>query len=130
MILPLKVCNTKETLVCGVFCEFVTFPLVSWVRCGTWLYRFLIFATLLLCLLKNNLFSYLFMSFKIWHTRWQDKHNKMASKYKSKFSNTDCSFIMVNFLSFHLEKYLAKNIRIAPTRQLYWIHTMSPDLVL
>ena len=37
-------------LVCGVFCEFVTFPLVSWVRCGTWLYRFLIFATLLLFL--------------------------------------------------------------------------------
>ena len=22
-------------LVCGVFCEFVTFPFVSWVRCGT-----------------------------------------------------------------------------------------------
>ena len=22
-------------LVCGVFCECVTFPLVSWVRCGT-----------------------------------------------------------------------------------------------
>ena len=22
-------------LVCGVFCQFVTFPLVSWVRCGT-----------------------------------------------------------------------------------------------
>ena len=28
-------------------CEFVTFPLVSWVRCGTWLYWFLIFAPLL-----------------------------------------------------------------------------------
>ena len=28
-------------------CEFVTFPLVSWVRCGTWLYRILIFAPLL-----------------------------------------------------------------------------------
>ena len=28
-------------------CEFVTFPLVCWARCGTWLYRFLIFATLL-----------------------------------------------------------------------------------
>ena len=28
-------------------CEFVTFPLVSWVRSGTWLYRFLIFAPLL-----------------------------------------------------------------------------------
>ena len=34
-------------LVCGVYCEFVTFPFVSWVRCGTWLYRFLIFASLL-----------------------------------------------------------------------------------
>ena len=28
-------------------CEFVTFSLVSWVRCGTWLYRFLILAPLL-----------------------------------------------------------------------------------
>ena len=28
-------------------CEFVTFPLSSLVRCGTWLYRFLIFAPLL-----------------------------------------------------------------------------------
>ena len=28
-------------------CEFVTFQLVSLVRCGTWLYRFLIFAPLL-----------------------------------------------------------------------------------
>ena len=28
-------------------CEFVTFPLVSWVGCGTWLHRFLIFAPLL-----------------------------------------------------------------------------------
>ena len=34
-------------LVCGVYCEYVTFPLVSWVRCGTRLYRFLIFAPLL-----------------------------------------------------------------------------------
>ena len=28
-------------------CEFVTFPLVSWVRFGTWLYQFLIFVPLL-----------------------------------------------------------------------------------
>ena len=27
-------------------CKFITFPLVSWVRCGIWLYRFLIFASL------------------------------------------------------------------------------------
>ena len=33
-------------------CKFVTFPLVSWIRCGTWLYRFLIFAPLLT--LKNT----------------------------------------------------------------------------
>ena len=32
---------------CGVYYEFVTFPLVSWARCGTSLYRFLIFAPLL-----------------------------------------------------------------------------------
>ena len=34
-------------LLCGVYCESVTFPLISWVRCGTWLYQFLIFAPLL-----------------------------------------------------------------------------------
>ena len=34
-------------LVCGVQLWVVTFPLVSWVRCGTRLYRFLIFAPLL-----------------------------------------------------------------------------------
>ena len=31
-------------------CEFVTFPLVSWVRCGTWLYWFLILHPYLLWL--------------------------------------------------------------------------------
>ena len=36
-------------------CEFVTFPLVSWVRCGTLLYRFLIFALLLT--LKHEVLS-------------------------------------------------------------------------
>ena len=39
-------------------CEFVTFPLVSWVRCATWLYRFLIFATLLLFLCDNSWISF------------------------------------------------------------------------
>ena len=33
-------------------CEFVSFPLVSWVRCGTWLYRFLNFAPLLTFIMK------------------------------------------------------------------------------
>ena len=30
-----KIVKRYIRLVCGVFCEFVTFPLVSWVRCGT-----------------------------------------------------------------------------------------------
>ena len=47
-------------LVCGVFCEYVTFPLVSWVRCGTLLYRFLIFATLL-TMLKCHFLQWLWM---------------------------------------------------------------------
>ena len=38
------------------YCEFVTLPLVSWVRCGTWLYRFLIFAPLL-TMITNTKFS-------------------------------------------------------------------------
>ena len=42
-------------LVCGVCCEFVTFPLVSWVRCGTWLYWFLIFAPLLTLVTRMEL---------------------------------------------------------------------------
>ena len=37
-------------------CAFVTFPLVSWVRCGTWLYKFLIFAPYLLCVVLPCLF--------------------------------------------------------------------------
>ena len=36
-------------------CEFVTFPLVFWVRCGTWLYRFLIFAPLLTFLTTGSI---------------------------------------------------------------------------
>ena len=49
-------------LVCGVFCEFVTFPLVSWVRCGTWLYRFLIFASLLTLLKFSIIFLFAYSS--------------------------------------------------------------------
>ena len=42
-------------------CEFVTFPFVLWARCGTWLYRFLIFAPLLTFKKKH-----LEMSFATW----------------------------------------------------------------
>ena len=40
-------------------CEVVTFPLVSWVRCGAWLYRFLIFALFLTLPAGKGLTSWL-----------------------------------------------------------------------
>ena len=40
------------------YCEFVTFPLVSWVRCGTWLYRFLIFAPLFILNIPHKCFDF------------------------------------------------------------------------
>ena len=35
-------------------CDVVTFPLFSWVRCGAWLYRFLIFALFLTFVFWKN----------------------------------------------------------------------------
>ena len=55
------------------YCEFVTLPLVSWVRCGTWLYWFLIFAPLLtfipiVFLVTKDLFNFcLWHYFLTWH---------------------------------------------------------------
>ena len=57
-------------LVCGVYCEFVTFPLVSWVRCGTWLYRFLIFAPLLT--LIHRILWIIILLIKSWQAYWVD----------------------------------------------------------
>ena len=42
------------------YCEFVTFPLVSWVSYGTWLYRFLIFTPLLTCLYVRGYMQWAF----------------------------------------------------------------------
>ena len=58
-------------------CEFVTFSLLSWVRCGAWLYRFLIFA--------------LFLTFKI---------NYRLMKVKS---IAECS--KANFLQYFLASF-------------------------
>ena len=51
------------------YCEFVTFQLVSWVRFGTWLYRFLIFAPLLtLCKYISMTLAWLAVnSISEWH---------------------------------------------------------------
>ena len=48
-------------------CEFVIFPLVSWVRCGTWLYRYLIFAPLLTLLC---IFDYESLLTPSWKSFW------------------------------------------------------------
>ena len=48
-------------------CEFVTFPLVSWVRCGTWLYRFLIFAPLLTLVENKKLIFDYSVLFWLWY---------------------------------------------------------------
>ena len=47
-------------------CKFVTLPLVSWVRCGTWLYRFLIFAPLLTFMNWNETIYFLYCAFFWW----------------------------------------------------------------
>ena len=59
-------------------CEFVTFPLVSWVRCGTCLYRFLIFAPLLTLKSKT----------KIKRQKKTKKKQKTKQKKKQQQQNT------------------------------------------
>ena len=57
-------------------CEFVTFPLVSWVRCGIWLYGFLTFAPLLTLKQDTSLFVDIldFMSSQLsW--AWKKRYN-------------------------------------------------------
>ena len=46
------------------YCEVITFPLVSWIRCGTWLYRFLnfaIFLTFFYCACLSYIWQRLFI---------------------------------------------------------------------
>ena len=58
-------------------CEFVTFPLVSWVGCGTWLYRFLIFAPLLT-----------FLTFAMHYLKKSNHHTDMKNKIKGHTINS------------------------------------------
>ena len=50
-------------------CEFVTFPLVFWVKCGTWLYRILIFAPLLTLNTVNPVKKVTLKKITNWFTR-------------------------------------------------------------
>ena len=86
-------------LVCGVFCEFVTFPLVSWVRCGTWLYRFLIFATLLTFIF---MFACRPFSFQYFHASNFTSNSSMYSAFITRLSlyNGQSVLIPVNRASY------------------------------
>ena len=60
-------------------CEFVTFPLVSWVRYGTWSYRFLIFSPLLTFLYKplDHYIDPLHKVFCFGHFWWDKPFNSL-----------------------------------------------------
>ena len=53
--------------------DVVTFPLVSWVRCGAWLYWFLIFALFLTFIIQKNLW----IPFYLWPIQ---KDNQLLKK--------------------------------------------------
>ena len=75
-------------------CEFVTFPLVSWVRCGTWLYRFLIFAPLLTfsrfwCCVSRCMSDFYGRKLEIIYVPWKKidlTENYTGKNYISKFA--------------------------------------------
>ena len=74
-------------------CEFVTFPLVSWVGCGTWLYRFLTFAALLTCIVLCTSYClwgfcvglcfgmHCFMSFLVSQSSWRGRESWLLCFY-------------------------------------------------
>ena len=67
-------------LICGV-CEFVTFTLVSWVRGGTWLYRFVFFAHLLTLMTKLDFLRHEWTS--LWDFSTKSHSFKMATLQKT-----------------------------------------------
>ena len=91
-------------LVCGVFCEFVTFPLVSWVRCGTWLYRFLIFAPLLTSTrLMTIIFEMAIKKMSKWSgffILWKNSRNLVLKDQKG--CPTYCMAKLVSVLSYNI----------------------------
>ena len=84
-------------LVCGVCCEFVTFPLVSWVRCDTWLYRFLIFAPLLTLLCLQIPITSVFTFGQVVFTT---QSYKIVSEYKSSLVSPTCTNDTISFFKY------------------------------
>ena len=81
-------------------CEFVTFPLVSWVGCGTWLYWFLIFASLLTLHIMEHFAAFHFSHGCVhkWHM----------------------NFISSIFVRFFFQYYLGSTLLITRYRCICW----------
>ena len=104
-------------------CEFVTYSLVSWVRCGTWLYRFLIFAPLL-TLGQNH------------HWVWSQTHRRKI-KEESKVASRDwvdhqaCSLLQyINVIAnlFIFGNYLMNTWHMYPCSVLVQPRKTRPDI--
>ena len=67
-------------------CKVVTFPLVSWLRCGTWLYWFLIFAHLLTLWCPFSALFLLKLISLYLKKKWDQQTAILASK------ESDCSY--------------------------------------
>ena len=78
-------------------CEIVTFPLVSWVRCGAWLYRFLIFFLFLtfICKLVEQKF--------VWKTKvaTMPTYDKQPLNYSSQKRNSQWLRALVCSISYY-----------------------------
>ena len=73
-------------------CEVVTFSLVSWVRCGAWLYRFLIFALFLTLTCSTFTCSYYAVQRRL--SDCMDEHNSMRLCYNIYSHATEASFLV------------------------------------
>ena len=101
-------------------CEFVTFPFVSWVRCGTWLYRFLIFASLLT------------LTFKLWNYS-KDALMKIYSyiySLRKLQNNQGRTMIFAKYKTNHLFGNIPQVSKLfwvnsEPTQKLFWLEKES-----
>ena len=105
-------------------CDVVTFPLVSWVRYGAWLYGFLIFTLFLIyiaCLIiyeKVTLNTFLYS-------------NLMAIMCDNCF--TICKWMFIPFNTTYLEKAWANSVdpdEVAQMSHLIWIYTVYLFILL
>ena len=106
-------------LVCGVYCEFVTFPLVSWVRCGTWLYRFLIFALLLTVMMSLPYFCLSLLVGKIvmgfFRQQWKARFYN-ASTYAPRCVRLLCC----HFSARYFHRCLKEELYSTPFKESNW----------